>query len=108
MNQFYPGNFEYEEHYPVISRIIEEPAMLEKFEEEMQDELVTRIDHIDNPDVEFDYEDANILKQLSSDIKTRSQLKSYIEDNIPDFKSYTFSDKNITHLGPIVHLVNKL
>jgi hypothetical protein len=38
----------------MLSRIIEEPAMLSKFEEEMQDGLVTRIDHIDNPDVEFD------------------------------------------------------
>jgi hypothetical protein len=56
MDQLYPDNFDYEEHYPVVSRIIEGPAMLEKFEEEMQGQLVTRIDHIDNPDVEFDYE----------------------------------------------------
>jgi hypothetical protein len=108
MNQLYPDNYEYEEHYPVVSRIITEPAMLDKFEEELQDELVTRINQIDNPYVEFDYEDTNILRQLSSDIKTRSQLKSFIEDNIPDFTSYTFSDKNFNHLGPIVQLVNKL
>jgi hypothetical protein len=84
MNQLYPDNFDYEEHYPVVSRIITETAMLEKFEEEMQDESVTRIDHIDNPDVEFDYEDTEILKQTSSDITTRHRLKSHIENIIPD------------------------
>jgi hypothetical protein len=67
----------------VLSRIITEPAMFEKFEEEMQDELVTRIDHIDNPDVEFDYEDIEKLRQSSSDITTRFQLKSYIEIIFP-------------------------
>jgi hypothetical protein len=36
--------------------------MLDKFEEGMQDELITRIDLIENPDVEYDYEDTNILR----------------------------------------------
>jgi hypothetical protein len=108
MNQVYPDNFDYEEHHSVVSRIIKEPAMLSKFEEEMQDEAITRIDHIDNRDVEFDYEDTEILRQTSSDITTRHQLKSYIENIIPDFTSYTFRDKNINHLGQIVQLVNYL
>jgi hypothetical protein len=97
MNQLYPDEYDYEEHCPVISRIIQEPEMLGKFGEEMQGEFVTRIDHIDNPDVEYDYEDTNILRRLSTDITTRSQLKYYIEDNIPNFTSYTFSDKTINH-----------
>jgi hypothetical protein len=44
-----PENCLYKEYYPVLSRLIEDRDFLEKFEQSMEGEQVTKIDNIEIP-----------------------------------------------------------
>jgi hypothetical protein len=56
-----PDNYDFEEHTPVISKVIEDQDYLPQFQAVMEEE-VTILYNIDHPDYEQDYEDIGILK----------------------------------------------
>jgi hypothetical protein len=45
---------------------------------------------------------------MEGQINSRFGVKQNIEDNISDFDTYSFSDKSINHLGPIIDFIRHL
>jgi hypothetical protein len=57
-----PDNCHQKEYYLVLNKSNRDPSFLGKFDQTMNGEKVTKLDNIDSPDYDEDFQDAGILE----------------------------------------------